>query len=131
MPPQLSLNDLYSIQHKKQKIKTTSFDNILLMVHKRIKNVSHYGGLNTFYEIPGIVFGLPLYDINECTKYIINALRKNGFLVQIVPNNQWVIYISWDPTELKPLKKLESTNTKKLSYSKKDDINTNMVKRLF
>ena len=59
--------------------------------------------MNTFYEIPGLVVGYPLYNIHTCTEHIMENLRKSGFLVQLLPPpHVCVIYISWDPNELKP-----------------------------
>jgi hypothetical protein len=101
MPPQLSINELYALQHKKKQMKTVAFDRVIELIHKRIRNVSSYGGLNTFYEVPGLLLGYPLYDIVDCTKYITEALRKNGFLVQLLPPPHFcVIYVSWDPSDI-------------------------------
>ena len=62
--------------------------------------------MNTFYEIPGLLVGYPLYNIYDCTDYVIEHLRKSGFVVQVLPPPQvCVLYISWDPNEIKPAKK--------------------------
>lgn len=104
-PPQISLNELYQIKKKKEHSKTLSYDKIIEMCHRRIRNIAAHGGLNTFYEIPGLLIGYPLYNIYDCTSYIVEKLRKNGFLIQILPPpHVCVIYISWDPNELKPTK---------------------------
>lgn len=59
--------------------------------------------MNTFYEIPGMLIGYPLFNVFECCDHVIAALRKIGFLVQVLPPpHVAVIYISWDPEELKP-----------------------------
>ena len=108
MPPQINLNELYSIQKKKKQKRTVCFDKILELCHNRIKTIAESNGQNTFYEIPGILAGYPLYDLYECLEYIVDALRKNGFLVQILPPpHVAVIYISWDPDELKPSKPMK------------------------
>jgi len=107
MPPQINLQELYSMQKKKLKNRSKCFDYIIELCHRRIRTVSSYCGQNTFYEIPGFVVGYPLYNLNECITYVVDALRKNGFLIQILPPpNISVIYISWDPRELKPQKAL-------------------------
>ena len=107
MPPQINLQELYSMQKKKLKNRTKCFDYIIELCHRRIRTVSSYCGQNTFYEIPGFVVGYPLYNLAECITYVVDALRKNGFLIQILPPpNISVIYISWDPRELKPQKAL-------------------------
>lgn len=103
MPPHISLNELYSMQRKKENYKKTSYDKILEFCHRRIRNISSFGGQNTFFEVPGMLVGYPLYNIYHCTDYIVDQLRKSGFLIQILPPPQiCVLYISWDPAELKP-----------------------------
>jgi hypothetical protein len=109
MPPQINLQELYNMQKKKIKNRSKCFDYIIELCHRRIRNVSSYNGQNTFYEIPGFVVGFPLYNLNECITYVVDALRKNGFLIQILPPpNIGVIYISWDPREIKQQKLLEA-----------------------
>ena len=45
------------------------------------------------YEIPEFMLGLPLYNIDECVKYIDKKLIENGFKTKW-NNNQ--VLISWD-----------------------------------
>lgn len=88
--------------HRNKKIyRHVSFDKVIELCHRRIRTVASNGGMNTFFEIPGIIVGYPLYNIFEACDYTVNALRKNGLLVQILPPPHiGVIYISWDPQEL-------------------------------
>lgn len=105
-PPHISLNELYQMQNKKQKSKKVVFDKVLELCHRRIRNIGTFGGMNTFYEVPGLLIGFPLYNINDCTEHVVEQLRKSGFMVQILPPPQiCVLYISWDPNELKTAKK--------------------------
>lgn len=91
------------MQRKKENYKKTSYDKILEICHRRIRTISSFGGQNTFFEVPGLLVGYPLYNIYHCTDYLVEQLRKSGFLIQILPPPQiCVIYISWDPNELKP-----------------------------
>ena len=108
MPPQININDLYSMQKNKSKNRIACFDIILQLSHNRIKTVASHNGQNTFYEIPGFMIGYPLYNLQEALEYIVSSLRKNGFLVQLLPEpHVAVVYISWDPDELKPSKPLK------------------------
>lgn len=105
MAPLINMNELYQLKKKKEQIKNVSFDRIIEMCHKRIKNIAAHGGMNTFYEIPGMLLGYPLYNIYDCLDYVVDKLRKNGFLVQVLPPpHVCVVYVSWDPEELKPKK---------------------------
>lgn len=101
--PHISLNELYQVRSQKQQLRTTSFDRVLEQCHRRIRTVASMGGMNTFYEVPGMIVGLPLYNLWQCTAYVIEALRKVGFLVQLLPPpHVSVIYISWDPRDVPP-----------------------------
>ena len=105
MPPLLNLQELYNLKKKKDQHKNITFDKIIEQCHRRIRNIAQHGGMNTFYEIPGLLIGYPLYNIRDCMEYVVDKMRKNGFLVQILPPpHVCVIYISWDPAELKPKK---------------------------
>lgn len=89
------------MKNKKDKIKFDIFNVILNKCHAKIKSIAGQGGMNIFYEIPYVLLGYPLYNINECIEYIVEALRKNGMLVQILPYpNHNTIYISWRPTDI-------------------------------
>ena len=114
-PPQINLQELYGMQKKKKQNRLLCFDHIIELCHRRIRTVASYSGQNTFYEIPGIVVGYPLYNLNECIAYVVASLRNNGFLVQVLPPPHiGVIYISWDPREL-----VQSNNThaKQIGYT--------------
>ena len=102
-PPHISLHELYHVHSQKKHARTLCFDKILELCHRRIRNVAAYGGMNTFFEVPGMLIGYPLYNIHECMEHIITQLRNTGFLVQVLPPpHVCVMYISWDPQELKP-----------------------------
>lgn len=101
--PAISLSELYDMKKKKETHRTRSFDHVMGLCHRRIRNIASYGGMNCFYEIPGVLLGYPLYRLDECTEYVVDKLRGTGFLVQLLPPPQiGVIYISWDPQEIKP-----------------------------
>ena len=111
MPPKISLAELYSLKDKKEKIRYTTFDKIIEKCHAKIKHTAIIGGMNIFFEIPYIVLGSPLYKIDECITYVVNALRTNGFFVQILSQpNENIIYVSWNPSDV--------VYKKQLPYSK-------------
>lgn len=91
------------MRKRKETNRTRSFDQIMELCHRRIRNIASYGGMNCFYEIPGVLVGFPLYNLEECIQYVVEKLRGTGFLVQLLPPPQiGVVYISWDPQEIKP-----------------------------
>ena len=104
MPPEISLNTLYDIKNKKDRNKNNTFNEIINKCHNKIKKVAEQGGLTTFYEIPFFIIGKPLYNMEECITYIINAIIKNGFFVRLLQGenikNNNILYISWNPTDI-------------------------------
>lgn len=101
--PQLTLAELYSMQKQKLKLRGVSFDRVLELCHRRIRTVASYGGQNTFFEIPGMIMGYPLYNVKDCMLHLVDAMRKSGFLVQILPPpHVAVMYISWNPVDVRP-----------------------------
>jgi len=102
MPPQITLNELYHMGKQKQQARTRCFDKVLELCHRRVRTVAGCGGLQSFYEIPGMLVGWPLYNLAECTRYVVEALRKTGFIIQTMPSpHESTFYISWDPKELR------------------------------
>lgn len=108
--PQISISELYSMKTKKDKVKYDTFNVVLGKCHSKIKHIAAQGGLNIFFEIPYILLGYPLYQMYECQEYVVEALRKNGLLVQILPQpTPNTIYISWKPTDVTVRKQLTSS----------------------
>ena len=110
MNPSICISDLYSMKKKKEGIRTQTFNKILEKCHNKIKIIAEQGGMNVFFEIPFFLLGYPLYDVFECCEYIVDCLRKNGLMVQVLPHpNDHTIYISWKPTDVKIRKSLPNT----------------------
>lgn len=118
MQPQISLSELYSLKSKKDKVKHNTFNIIIQKIHNKIKMTASQGGMNIFYEIPYLLIGYPLYNINDCIEYILEALKKNGFLVQTLPHpNNNTIYISWKPSDVPNKKQLTSSSFENIKKS--------------
>lgn len=91
------------MRQEKKKIRTVCFDRVLELCHRRIRTIASHGGMNAFFEVPGMLVGYPLYSLEECLDYVIESLRKTGFLVQVLPPpHVAVLYVSWNPEELAP-----------------------------
>jgi hypothetical protein len=111
MPPRISLTELYSMKDKKEQIKHGTFDKIIETCHSKIRKTALIGGMNIFFEVPYIVLGAPLYKIEDCVNYVLNALRNNGLYVQILPPpNTNMLYVSWNPSDVTYKKQLGYTN---------------------
>lgn len=91
----ININQLHQINKKRANDRIVSYEKILEKCHKKIKSTSLKPKGNTFcfYVVPNLVFGVPIFNQNECIVYIVQALIKNGFYVVYTHPN--LIYISW------------------------------------
>lgn len=98
-----------SMNQQKEKL-SECFDKVLERCHKRIIASSKQKLMTCFFEVPDYMFGYPLYDLNECITYVIDALKSNGFLaVYFFPR---YVYVSWDLAEIERSKQQQANNAK-------------------
>ena len=78
----INIYDLYrNIDEVKEK-KNTSYNEVLILIHERIKKSSLKERYKIIYEVPEYLFGIPSYNLNKCLAYIMKELRNNGLLVK-------------------------------------------------
>jgi len=121
----LNINKLYETTYQKNIQRLENFDNILKKIHNRIKYNAKIEKTYCFFNIPGFIIGMPLYNINDLKKYIINALEKDGFkLMYIDPN--W-LFISWEinKPEMKRINKIRKQSKQGGNYRLVDEYKPN------
>jgi len=91
--------ELIKQQYERRKIKHKTFKKILELVEKKIQMSNNCNNYYTWYEIPELLLGLPIYSIKECKKYLIKKLKKNGFKIETYEPN--LILILWFPLKQK------------------------------
>jgi len=110
----LNINKLRSEVEARENRKFKTFDKVLELCNQRILYSNEKtNDLCCVFQCPNVVFGLPLYNINECIQYIMEKLVEKGFVVSFTyPNN---IYISWKPYNEQ--KQLEYYNNNEIQQS--------------
>lgn len=103
---QLNILQLHRTINEKRQKKNEAFQRVLCICHKRIQAAADGQQMMTFIVVPEFVVGFPMFNMNECLEYIIDALRKNGFLVRYYFPK--ILYISWDFEEIKAEKRPEA-----------------------
>lgn len=99
----LNILDLHRKMNERKTRTIECYDKVLEICHKKVLLNSEKRQTRFFFEVPEYLFGYPVFDLNDCIKYLIDALVKNGFLaVYYFPK---FIYISWDLEELDAAKK--------------------------
>jgi len=99
---QLNIHKLYESSKRKELKKFETFDKILQRCHNKITLYADNRKTECVYEIPSFIIGVPLYNINELSEYLISSLNKNGFILKVLQQNY--IIISWDIKNKKNLK---------------------------
>ena len=89
-------------------------------IHNRIKYNARIEKTFCFFQIPEFIIGVPLYNIDDLKKYLIDSLQKDGFqLIYIDPN--W-LFITWELKNKKqPLQRKVKRNKKKEDYKLIDE----------
>ena len=62
----IPLHKLYEIKKKKEKKQVSSYNAIGTICNNKITKVAQHGGTGTFFSVPGLMLGLPLYDLESC-----------------------------------------------------------------
>jgi hypothetical protein len=91
----LNIDELYSKKQQQDLNVLKNYNNILLRIHNKIKYTSK-NMLNEnccWYVMPEMILGVPKYDHRDCTAYVIEKLRDNGFIVRYTHPN--LLFISW------------------------------------
>ena len=91
----INLEELYERKKEIDKLRINIYNNVLHKIHHKIKHTSRlkYNDRFVFYVIPEFILGVPKYNVNECTMYLIDKLSNNGFITKYTYPN--LLFISW------------------------------------
>ena len=104
--------DLVKKQSKIEKHKIDAYKNLYIYIQKKIETCSISNNYYTWYALPECLIGYPMYNLEECEKYVTQVLKENGFSVDFYDPN--ILFISWFP---------ENTKKKKVLSVYKPDVN--------
>jgi hypothetical protein len=97
----LNMDDLYSKKQQQDLNVLANYNKILVRIHNKIKYVSKQliNDQCCWYLVPEMMIGIPKYDHKDCTAFVIEKLRSNGFIVRYThPNLLFISWRHWIPT---------------------------------
>ena len=91
----LNMDDLYAKKQQQDINVLNNYNKILVRIHNKIKYISKQliNDQCCWYVMPEMMIGIPKYNCGDCTAYIIEKMRENGFIVRYTHPN--LLFISW------------------------------------
>ena len=97
----LNMDELYSKKQQQDLNVLANYNKILLRIHNKIKYVSKQliNDQCCWYLVPEMMIGIPKYEHKDCTAFVIEKLRANGFIIRYThPNLLFISWRHWVPT---------------------------------
>eukprot|EP00798_Chlamydomonas_sp_ICE-L_P010943 gene10943-17057_t len=95
---QVSARDLSTLSKERERKQREIFVVVLERVYSRIKRCASVGMWTCHFEMPEMVFGYPMFDVERCIRFSMRHLVMNGFEVSHV-NSTKMVDISWMPPD--------------------------------
>ena len=92
----ITVFDLYNGMRDREQRHYEAFSIVLERAYSRIRKCASVNRYDCVFDVPEIVIGKPIFDVNKCTRFIMNNLMHNGFKVEYVFPRY--LNISWDVT---------------------------------
>ena len=91
----LNMDELYTKKQQQDMNILNNYNKILVRIHNKIKYISKQlvNDQCCWYVMPEMMIGIPKYDVKDCTAYVIEKLRDNGFVIRYTHPN--LLFISW------------------------------------
>ena len=119
----LNIYDLHKKRNARERNRMSYYKRVLHKCYQRIVTVSENCKTECVYKIPEFVVGMPIYNSLECIKFVVRALRKNGFYIKYTHPN--LLFISWKkipeshyPTRHRRIEGKRATEVKKSTQNK-------------
>lgn len=88
--------DLINTQREREKHKEKIYKKIYKKVETKILQASSMNLYGCWYQLPAVVFNIPLYNLEGCKQYLKNRLTSDGFLVYFTDTDIYKINILWE-----------------------------------
>jgi len=94
-PEKINIDELFQLEYQKQDARAHTYNKVLTRVHRAIKQRNRIRPQDKFcyFSFPDVLVGCPLYNKDECIKYVLDKLAADNFkAVYVHPS---MLVISW------------------------------------
>lgn len=96
--PSVNVRELNRMIESKRLERNAAFIQIYDTCQQLVIRHAKQERLRTVFEVPEFILGIPPFNLNDAITYVIDRLKKNGFMVSyFFPK---LLYISWDVDEI-------------------------------
>ena len=131
----LNMDELYIKKQQQDLNIVNNYNKILTRIHNKIKYISKQliNDQCCWYIMPEMMIGIPKYDYKDCTAYVIEKLRENGFVVRYThPNLLFISWKHWVPTYVRnEIKKKTGKNVDEYGNIVENNSNSNNMQNQF
>jgi hypothetical protein len=90
----ISVFELQQTMKQRESKHVEIFATVLDRCYARIRRCASVNRVECVYDVPEIIIGKPLYDVDVCVKFVAKHLAANGFSVTLMPKRH--LHVSWD-----------------------------------
>ena len=94
------IRKLYHREKTRDDHRQELYDSVVRKIHHRVETVAQRKETTCLFNIPQFILGMPLYDPFQCTGYVIQTLKAQGFHVKYFHPN--TIFIDWSRHLIEP-----------------------------
>jgi hypothetical protein len=88
--------DLFSEQKQRELHKMKIYKKVYKRIEKKIILASSMNLYQCWYQIPEFLLNVPLYNLEDCKRFLEREFIHDGFQVYFTGDFNNVIVISWD-----------------------------------
>ena len=85
--------DLVKEQLDREKLRKQIYKKVYKNIETKIIQNSKINNYSCWYQVPEFMINYPLYNVEDCKKYISKKLKGDGFNYNFLDNH--IIVISW------------------------------------
>jgi hypothetical protein len=93
----VSARDVQRMMTLKQERKKESFMQVVNQCCGKIRRIAVLNQTRCLFEVPDFLLGYPIYDLNECVRYVMQFLQNRGF--QVTYFFPRILLVSWATAE--------------------------------
>ena len=96
----LKARDVWNEHEERRERRMAAMRPVLAQLYSKIRAqaIHNPNAPYVVFEVPGFVFGYPLFQMSEAQEYLTKTLTDSGFLVWPVNDNKYLL-VSWLKTQ--------------------------------